>query len=521
MAQKRILVVDDEEMIVDLCQRVLRSEGYDVQWASSGQDALKLTSPEQFHLAVIDMLMPGIDGLETFLGLKKQQPGLLGVLITGHGTMDTAIQAMELGFSGFIRKPFSPVELVHVVKESFRKAELSEENTRLKTLFPLYRLGEKFILSQTNEDVLGELIRTVESQTGTQRISVMLYDEIEGYLKIAAAKGLKEEIIKKVRLKPGERIAGKVFQKGEPIIMGRGAVDNPRIASFLKSRNIIAAISFPLKARGTTLGVLNVSRIKTGSPFSQADIEMLSVICSQAVMALENVRIMGEMAERIRMRALFEQYVAPEVAEVLISHEQNPMEVGEIRDITVLFADIRNFTNLVQHLPLETLRSLLNDFFDLLTGIVFMFKGTLDKFMGDAVLAIFGAPNHIKKPHNAAVSASMEMLRRFDQLKKKWASTKETFGQVGLGIGISSGEMFLGNVGSQRRLDYTVIGTDVNIAQRLESEAASGQILITESVKSQLGSRFRVTKEPSRLLRGLEKQIPVFSIGTEMKGSNL
>ncbi len=113
------------------------------------------------------------------------------------------------------------------------------------------------------------------------------------------------------------------------------------------------------------------------------------------------------------------------------------------------------------------------------------------------------------------VSASMEMLRRFDQLKKTWASTEEPFGQVGLGIGISSGEMFLGNVGSQRRLDYTVIGTDVNISQRLASEAVSGQILMTESVKSQLDSRFRVTQEPSRLLRGLEKKIPVFSIGTE------
>jgi len=514
MAQNKILVIDDEEMIVDLCRRVLTSEGYDVQCTSSGKEALELASSEQFHLAVIDMLMPGIDGLETFLALKKRQPALLGVLITGHGTMDTAIQAMELGFSGFIRKPFTPVELAHVVKESFRKAVLFEENTRLKTLIPLYRLGEKFIISQTKEDVLDELIRTVAIQTGTQRISVMLYDEAEGCLRIAAAKGLKEEIVHKVRIKPGERIAGRVFQTGEPIIMGRGPEDNPRLASFLKSRNIIASISFPLKARGTTLGVLNVSREKSGSPFSQADIEMLSVICSQAVMALENVRIMDEKAERIRMRALFEQYVAPEVAEVLITHEQNPMEVGEIKDITVLFADIRNFTNLVQHLPLETLRSLLNDFFDLLTGIVFMFKGTLDKFMGDAVLAVFGAPNNIKKPQNAAVSASMEMLRRFDQLKKTWTSTEQPFGQVGLGIGISSGEMFLGNVGSQRRLDYTVIGTDVNIAQRLASEAASGQILITESVKSQLDSRVRVTQEPPRLLKGLETQIPVFSIGT-------
>ncbi|MCJ7542177.1 MAG: response regulator, partial [Desulfobacterales bacterium] len=80
MAQKRILVVDDEEMIVDLCLRVLTSEGYDVQCTASGKEALKLASPpEQFHLAVIDMLMPGIDGLETFLALKKQQPELLGV----------------------------------------------------------------------------------------------------------------------------------------------------------------------------------------------------------------------------------------------------------------------------------------------------------------------------------------------------------------------------------------------------------------------------------------------------------
>ena len=87
--------------------------------------------------------MPGIDGLETFLALKKQQPELLGVLITGHGTMDTAIQAMELGFSGFIRKPFTPVELAHVVKESFRKAVLFEENTRLKTLYSFVQTWRK------------------------------------------------------------------------------------------------------------------------------------------------------------------------------------------------------------------------------------------------------------------------------------------------------------------------------------------------------------------------------------------
>jgi len=222
---------------------------------------------------------------------------------------------------------------------------------------------------------------------------------------------------------------------------------------------------------------------------------MLSVICSQAVMALENVRVMDERAEKIRMRTLFEQYVAPEIAEGLISDGPNLLEVGEINNITVLFADIRNFTLLVQHLPLETLRSFLNDFLKLLTEAIFTFKGTLDKFTGDALLAIFGAPIPLGEPYNAAVSAAIEMLRRFNELKEIWTFTKRPFVQIGLGIGITSGEMFLGNVGPQKRLDYTVIGTDVNLAKQLSSTAASGQILITKSVKDQLGSQFRVTKE--------------------------
>lgn len=96
-------------------------------------------------------------------------------------------------------------------------------------------------------------------------------------------------------------------------------------------------------------------------------------------------------AERIRTRTLLEQYVAPEVAERLLKHGHNPIEVGEIREITVLFADIRNFTPLVTHLNLNDLRAFLNAFFDMLSEIIFRFQGTLDKFMGDAVLALFGS----------------------------------------------------------------------------------------------------------------------------------
>jgi adenylate cyclase len=515
MRPTRILIADDDEAIVELCRRVLATKGYEVKAVSSGEKAVKLAFSEQFHLLLIDMAMSGINGLETFLAIKEIQHEIVGVLMTGHGTMDTAIKAMKFGFSAFIKKPFALIELVQVIEDSLHKSALMEENTRLKTLIPLYQLGEKFLTSRSIKEILNELIQTVSIQTGAQRISAMLYDEGQGCLRIAAAIGVREETVRKSRIKPGETIAGRVFQRGEPIILNSGPESNSRIASFLESKNIIAAVSFPLKSRDKTLGVLNISKVGTGTPFSKADIEMLSVICGQAVMALDNLKIMDERAEKVRVRTLLEQYMAPEVAEVLISHGQNPMEVGEIKDITVLFADIRNFTPLVEHLPLETLRSFLNDFFDLLTEVIFRFKGTLDKFMGDATLSFFGAPIPLGEPQNAAVSAAVEILRKFSELKTHWKSKKQPFDPVGLGIGITSGEMFLGNVGSQKRFDYTVIGTDVNLAQRLASEAESGEILIGKSVKDRLDSRFRITRESLRLLRGLENPIPVFSITGE------
>ena len=516
MPPKRILVIDDEEMILRLCRKVLTNEGYEVKCASSGEEAVRLGSSEHFHMAVTDMLMPGMDGLKTFTALREKQSEIIGVLITAHGTMDTAIQAMTRRFGGFIRKPFMPHELVQVVKDSFQKSALAEENMRLKTLIPLYRLGEKFITSRSIKEVLDGMIETISRQTGVQRISVMLYDEAEGCLRIVAAKGIKGEIVHKVQIKPGEKIAGRVFQEGVPLILNGGRKDNPKFTSLLKSKNIVAAISFPLKAKDRTLGVVNISRTGKGSPFSLADMEMLSVISGQAVMALENLRIMDERAEKIRIRTLLEQHMAPEVAEVLISHGQNPIELGEIKNITVLFADIRNFTPLVQHLPLETLRLFLNDFFGLLSEVIFKFKGTLDKFMGDAALTVFGAPIPVSEPDNAAVNSAIMMQKMFEELKEAWTAENRALDEIGLGIGISSGRTFLGNVGSQRRFDYTVIGMDVNVAQRLSAEAASGQILITRNVKDRLGPQFKVIEQSSRLLKGVKRPVHVFSIA---KGS--
>ena len=110
------------------------------------------------------------------------------------------------------------------------------------------------------------------------------------------------------------------------------------------------------------------------------------------------------------------------------------------------------------------------------------------------------------------MSAALEIQKKFEVLRARWALKSELFMQIGLGIGISRGKMFLGNVGSGRRLDYTVVGADVNIAQRLASETAAGQILITESVYCDVVGKVSIQGEKTRLLRGVEKKIQLYSI---------
>jgi len=154
----------------------------------------------------------------------------------------------------------------------------------------------------------------------------------------------------------------------------------------------------------------------------------------------------------------------------------------------------------------------LNQYLALAGEAILEEEGTLDKFMGDAVMAIFNAPIALEAPSLAAVYTAVELSQGFEKLQSNWLGKATVFKQLGLGIGVSRGEVFHGNVGSSRRLDYTVIGTDVNIAQRLAATTKSGQILITDSVYEDVKGAFSVREEADRELRGVEKKVKLYSI---------
>ncbi len=508
---RKILVIDKEDLICETCRVALGNLGYEV-YCTNEQQAADIAEKSSFDLAVVNSTSGEVTGINVFETLRRSNPNLAGVLVTSSASLDMLIDAMNKGFNKVCKKPLDAGKLVEAVNETLNISSLREDITRMKILLPLYKLGQRFIAANSEQAICEELADAVVQEMEVPSVSVMMFDDTTDSLKVIAYRGLTADYVENLQIRPGEKIAGKVFLSEQPVVLNKACRDESPYHEFMNREEISAAISFPIASKGKVLGVLNISKTKNGVQFSESDIEMLSIIVGQAMMALEIIRSSREREENCRVRALLEQYVSPEVSDMLVKTKQDLLDVGRVQQLTVLFADIRKFTLLVQYLDPVQLRIFLNSFFDMFGNIVFSYHGMLDKFMGDAALVIFGAPMQVDNANIAAVSAAHRIMAEFEKLRLYWEQKNGIFAKIGLGIGISRGPMFLGNVGSAKRLDYTVIGPDVNIAQRLASETESGQILITSRVHADLAGKFPVRTENSMLLRGMESEVTVYSL---------
>jgi adenylate cyclase len=289
MTHHKILVVDDEAFIADMSRMTLGDIGHDVSCAYSGEQAVEMAMQNHFDLALVDAMLPGMTGIETFEAIRQIAPSVIGILVTGHVNTDMVIEAMNKGISGVLQKPLKRLDLIQAVREAFATAELREEDTRQKTLLPLYKLGDKFITANSQQEVYDLLLEAVSLQIDAPILSLMMFDEEDTCLHIVASRGMDESVVAGVAIKPGDKIAGWVYEQGKPVILNKKNQANSPLAHHLKRDNITAAMSFPLNGRGKKYGVLNVSETAKGVEYNQSDIEMLSVICGHAVMALENV----------------------------------------------------------------------------------------------------------------------------------------------------------------------------------------------------------------------------------------
>ena len=230
---------------------------------------------------------------------------------------------------------------------------------------------------------------------------------------------------------------------------------------------------------------------------------VLSLIVRRAGLDIEN-----HQQEELRVKDLLGRYVSHQVAKQIL--DQGGLRVsGERRQITIIFADIRGFTSVAEQLSPERVVALLNEYLAGMTDVVFKYDGTLDKFLGDGLMAMFGAPLGHGDDVQRALACAKEMQAVFNQLCWKWRS--EGLPDLRQGIGINTGEAVVGSIGSTKRLDYTAIGDAVNTAQRLQGLAAGGQILMSASTLSRLDNELA---EPLGAIqvKGKRQAVNVFKI---------
>lgn len=217
--------------------------------------------------------------------------------------------------------------------------------------------------------------------------------------------------------------------------------------------------------------------------------------------------------EKRRMELTLKMYVDSQVVDQI--SDFTPMELSSVsarRNIAVLFVDIRGFTSMSESLEPEQVVSILNEYFSVVYSSIIAWNGTLDKFIGDAAMAVFNAPNDVEDYVFNAVCAADDIQKNFEPLREKFMS--EYGKEVHLGIGINSGTAIVGNIGCMGRFDYTAIGDTVNTASRLESKALPGQILISETVYAEVESRVSVDRVGALSLKGKAKAVETYQIVT-------
>lgn len=275
-------------------------------------------------------------------------------------------------------------------------------------------------------------------------------------------------------------------------------------------------ICLPVLHNKSCIGVLRLRRKKTRD-FGPNLIRFLSLVADGFATGIILHRIYHQLTHAETQRLMLGRFFSSQVKEKILGTKENLRLGGERKTVTILFADLEGFTSMSEKIDHEIVVEILNSYFSLMTPIIFQHDGTLDKLMGDGMLAIFGAPLSHEDDPCQAVRTAIEMIKAL-----KWfnaANQSKGWPVLNLTIGINSGEVVAGYIGSEMHMNYTVIGDAVNVAQRIQSIARSNQILISGSVRqlildkwSDIENLVGLNKLPSRRLKGKEKEIDLYEL---------
>ncbi len=398
---------------------------------------------------------------------------------------------------------------------AIEKACLFEETQRrVQELTFLNEMGQTITSTLDLEQVWTMILAEACRVLGVEVASILLLDERSGELFFQAAVAEEAEMLKAMRIPPGRGIAGWVARHGQPLLVPQARTD-PRFYPVIdETINFYtkSILCVPLKIKNRVIGVVETLNKAEGG-FTPDDLRLLESLATSAAIAIENARLFEELEkskerEKQHIRSLFQHYVSPVVVDRLISGFERVALGGRRQEISVLFADIRGFTSFSERMPPEDLVEFLNRYLSLGAQAVLDYEGTLDKFMGDAIMAFFNAPLAQSEHTLRAVKAALAM----QQAITTYCHELDEELHLNFGVGINVGEAVVGNVGTAKLMNYTAIGDCVNLAKRLQESAEAGQILLSQRAYRKVKDFVHVRALEPIQVKGRSTPEPVYDL---------
>jgi len=274
--------------------------------------------------------------------------------------------------------------------------------------------------------------------------------------------------------------------------------------------NIRSTMCVPLLYVDDLLGVMHLDTQIASGAFGEKDLQVLTGIARQAAVAIKNARLAQENLEASRTREQFKRLLSPGLVEQVVNGQLKVEQGGETREVTVLFTDIRGFTSMSENRAPREIVEMLNDYFDVMVDVLTRNEATLDKYVGDEIMALFGAPIAIPDAPRKAILCALEMQRALDEFN----ATRIAEGQeaIKVGAGINTGEMVCGMLGSKQTMQYTVVGDAVNTGARLCSIAKAGEVIVSDATFHLAGDGFDAEALPPVKVKGKQEELKVWSV---------
>lgn len=395
-------------------------------------------------------------------------------------------------------------------------AQLRKKSQILQLLYDLGKtLGSVFSLDAIYEKVATTLYEVCPFY----RMVVLLIDESTGKLRPvfvyrgggAVASAPLEQV----------KVSATVTQRvihDRVSLLSLNAKEDPTLAE-AKSvvvQQLQSVMCAPLMGNSGVFGVIYLDQKAVGA-FTPEDLNLLNAVASQASIAIENAQTHEKLTRAAEARSVYQRFLPGAIVEQILAKPGSITLGGVDQTVTVLFADIRGFTSLSEVIEPEEVVSMLNIYFSEMVEVIFRHGGTLDKFIGDGMMALFGAPYATTDDPAKAVRAAIEMQRRLHVIRNTLTRADGTKLDVHIGIGINTGKVIVGYIGSPRRTDYTAIGDNVNLASRLEHEAGGGEIIISEPTYQEVRAQFVCEPIGARGIKGKREPVPCYRVAWELR----